>query len=261
MNALTLNQIQNEEKLQGLTCGRRLHQILGSSREFATWIKDRIKKCGFIEGKDFSTKLSKSGGRPSKEYQLTHECAIIIAAKENTQKGIEFIKFFTERQSDDVKKLHEKIIQLEQSKYHLTGLLSETNKELYSLKEENIVLKTIDLSNKNRFSLQDLAEKLEICRNKMCERLRALGYLEYNFSRKNVATKQSWDLGLIFNEQCYENRALRNQAIVTRNGMQYFKKRQFEYFGDLLNEDIKRLTKPALTNLNAKYKKQLLIGS
>ena len=32
---------------------RDLHEFLGSQREFATWIKDRIQKYGFVENQDF----------------------------------------------------------------------------------------------------------------------------------------------------------------------------------------------------------------
>ena len=45
---------------------RGLHFKLEVGRDFNNWIKDRIEKYGFIEGKDFTPVTAKStGGRPS----------------------------------------------------------------------------------------------------------------------------------------------------------------------------------------------------
>jgi len=32
---------------------RELHTALGVGRDFSTWIKDRIEKYGFVEGRDY----------------------------------------------------------------------------------------------------------------------------------------------------------------------------------------------------------------
>ncbi|MDR0662577.1 MAG: antA/AntB antirepressor family protein [Spirochaetaceae bacterium] len=67
---------------------RNLHTALDVGRDFSTWIKDRIEKYGFIEGKDFSPNLGKStGGRPGIDYLLSGSMAKEIAMVENNEKG------------------------------------------------------------------------------------------------------------------------------------------------------------------------------
>ena len=57
---------------------RDLHKALQIKTEFKDWIRRRLEETDAIEGKDFRSKLSEStGGRPSKEYDLT-----LVLAKE-----------------------------------------------------------------------------------------------------------------------------------------------------------------------------------
>lgn len=41
---------------------RGLHLELAVGRDFTNWIKDRVEKYGFIEGKDFTPFMAKSTG-------------------------------------------------------------------------------------------------------------------------------------------------------------------------------------------------------
>jgi anti-repressor protein len=67
---------------------RTLHGNLQVGRDFTNWIKDRIERYGFIQGKDFSPDLARStGGRPATEYWLTLNIAKQIAMLENNQVG------------------------------------------------------------------------------------------------------------------------------------------------------------------------------
>lgn len=70
---------------------RSLHQFLESKREFATWMKDRIKKYGLIENQDYVclTNLSSEGrgGQNKIEYALTIDCAKELAMVEGNAKG------------------------------------------------------------------------------------------------------------------------------------------------------------------------------
>jgi anti-repressor protein len=73
---------------------RGLHQALGVSRDFSTWIKDRIEKYGFQEGKDFSPELGEStGGRPLIEFHLSVSMAKELATVENNEKGREVRRY------------------------------------------------------------------------------------------------------------------------------------------------------------------------
>lgn len=76
---------------------RELWNFLEVVTPFDKWIKRTLyeKKYGFVEGRDFSTNLSKStGGRPSKEYYLTLETAKEVAMLQKTEKGKEARKYF-----------------------------------------------------------------------------------------------------------------------------------------------------------------------
>ena len=45
--------IYSDENAETLINGRELHEFLGSKRQFADWIKDRIEKYSFVENEDF----------------------------------------------------------------------------------------------------------------------------------------------------------------------------------------------------------------
>ena len=85
----------NEEEVNAVNA-RTLWQKLESKQEFANWIKGRISEYGFEEGKDFLTNLSKSHGRPSKEYIISIEMAKELAMIENNERGREIRRYFIE---------------------------------------------------------------------------------------------------------------------------------------------------------------------
>jgi anti-repressor protein len=72
---------------------RDLHTALEVARDFSTWIKDRIEKYSFIEGRDYEvfTKSGENplGGRPSGEYLLSVQMAKELATVEDNEKGRE----------------------------------------------------------------------------------------------------------------------------------------------------------------------------
>lgn len=55
--------------------GREVHRFLGAKKDYTTWIKDRIKKYGFVENVDYVVFTNfgenPTGGRPATEYFLT----------------------------------------------------------------------------------------------------------------------------------------------------------------------------------------------
>lgn len=96
MNLININETHNAVGRTIKTVNaRELHEGLDSRQEFANWIKNRIEKYGFIEGKDFLTTLSKStGGRPSTEYHLTINMAKELSMVENNERGKLFRRYF-----------------------------------------------------------------------------------------------------------------------------------------------------------------------
>lgn len=84
-----------ENNGQQLVNARELHQFLNSKQEFANWIRNRIEKYSFEEGKDFLIILSKSqGGRPSIDYGLTLDMAKELGMVENNEKGRQARRYF-----------------------------------------------------------------------------------------------------------------------------------------------------------------------
>lgn len=74
---------------------RDLHNILKSRQRFANWIKSRIEKGGFVEGRDYLIKKKKiTKGRPFIEYIITFHMAKHIAMMENNDMGHEARQYF-----------------------------------------------------------------------------------------------------------------------------------------------------------------------
>ncbi|MBD5585302.1 MAG: hypothetical protein HDQ88_09490 [Clostridia bacterium] len=77
---------------------RKLHEALQVGRDFSSWIKDRIEKFNFIEGKEFSPVLGKtsnpSGGRPTIEYEITIGMAKELCMVENNDQGKKIRRYF-----------------------------------------------------------------------------------------------------------------------------------------------------------------------
>jgi len=95
----TLIPIYNEaigaEKVNSVNA-RELWQYLKSKRQFADWIKNRIKKFGFVDGEDFilvSQKNETNNGY-TKNYIITIDMAKELAMVENNDKGREARRYF-----------------------------------------------------------------------------------------------------------------------------------------------------------------------
>ena len=81
---------------QQMINARDLYETLGVGRDFSNWIKDRIEKYGFEEGRDYHLAKSgevvsrpQGGGSARNLYLLTISTAKEIAMVENNEKGRE----------------------------------------------------------------------------------------------------------------------------------------------------------------------------
>ena len=95
--------IYEDKEERRLVNARELWIFIESKREFATWIKNRIDKYGFVESVDFTTfdnlvKRSNGGGSGAilKEYLITVDVAMELATVENNAKGRQVRKYFIE---------------------------------------------------------------------------------------------------------------------------------------------------------------------
>lgn len=85
----------NNEEVNAVNA-RDLHEKLETTTRFNDWISRRIDEYGFEEGKDFYSKLSKSHGRPSKEYFISLDMAKELAMVENNEQGRKIRQYFIE---------------------------------------------------------------------------------------------------------------------------------------------------------------------
>lgn len=86
----------NYSGTQPTVLARDLHEGLGIETPFKKWI-DRMCEYGFMEGKDFWTKMSKSnGGRPATDYEITVDMAKQICMIQRTEKGMQYRQYFLE---------------------------------------------------------------------------------------------------------------------------------------------------------------------
>jgi phage anti-repressor protein len=77
-----------------LISAKEIYSQLGISTQFANWIKYNLEKTELEENKDFITKVMKStGGRPSTDYLLTINSAMLLLIKsQKNKKSIELYK-------------------------------------------------------------------------------------------------------------------------------------------------------------------------
>lgn len=88
----------SENNGEQMVDARELHSFLEVARDFSTWIKDRIEKYRFVEGRDYIV-LESSPDRGNvlhakKDYALTLDIAKSIAMVQNNDKGDEVRQYF-----------------------------------------------------------------------------------------------------------------------------------------------------------------------
>ena len=83
-------------QLVQLTNARSLYEFLGSDRQFANWITDRISDYGFVQDEDYIIVTERTNGRPRKEYHITLDMGKELAMVERNEKGRQIRKYFIE---------------------------------------------------------------------------------------------------------------------------------------------------------------------
>ena len=121
MNELIKTDIDNQT-----VSARELHEKLNIKTAFKDWFP-RMCEYGFTEGTDFCSKMSEStGGRPSKDYDITIDMAKQICMIQRTPEG---------------KRVREYLISLEKAwntpELIMARALKMADKQISDLKEEN----------------------------------------------------------------------------------------------------------------------------
>ena len=133
MNELIRIDYENENPT---VSGRELHAALGVATQYKDWFP-RMCEYGFIEGRDFSSILSKStGGRPSTDHALSIPMAKELCMLQRNEQGKKFRQYFisVEEAWNSPDKIMERALQIA----HRRAL--EAERRIFALGEENEAL-------------------------------------------------------------------------------------------------------------------------
>lgn len=124
---------------------RELHERLGSKRQFADWIKDRIQRYGFVENEDYFSLSQKCEGNNATriDYFLTINTGKEIAMVENNEQGRKVRRYFIEvenksRQPAPIQGLSPQLqllINMELKQKELERTISETKEEIQGIRD------------------------------------------------------------------------------------------------------------------------------
>ena len=98
---------------------RELHAFLESKRQFADWIKDRIRQYNFVENQDYVTasqiyETVNGGHSTRKEYALTVNMAKELSMVEGNEKGKQARQYFIAREEQAIMLLSRQLKQSEE---------------------------------------------------------------------------------------------------------------------------------------------------
>lgn len=229
-----MNELIKIEEVEGKRAvnGRELHDFLESKQEFANWIKNRIEKYGFLEGEDFLTNLSKSNGRPSKEYFISVDMAKELSMVENSEKGQQARRYFIECEKQ-LKKVFE-VPQTYSQALMLAGKLAKENEEKTKLiEDQKPKVEFFDQvsQSKTAIEMRKVSAVLDmgIGRNKLFEFLREKKILD----RQNIPYRKYQDQGYFrVIEQKWNNKEGEPQisfkTVVYQKGVNFIRKKLAE---------------------------------
>jgi anti-repressor protein len=199
---------------------RRLHEFLEVGRDYTSWIKGRIERYDFAEGRDFVnyyTAPQNGGGSGNRglrnEYLLTLDMAKELSMVENNEKGRQARQYFIKCESmakaaaslqlpdftdpvaaarawaDEREKL--KLVEMER-----VALKAQATAD----RPKVVFADSIEVS-KSSILIGELAKLIrqatgmEIGQNRLFDYLRDHGYLIKNGSQRNMPTQRSIDAG------------------------------------------------------------------
>lgn len=225
----------NYETEQPTVSARDLHEGLEIKTAFKDWFP-RMCEYGFVEEKDFCSKMSEStGGRPAKEYELTIDMAKQICMIQRSDKGKQYRQYFLDLEkawntpeqimARALRMADKTIESLKQDK----ALLQEDNERM---RPKEIFADAVTASN-DAILIGELAKIIRqndkpIGQNRLFEWMRQKGYL---ISRRgldyNMPTQRSMEQKLFrIKERTINNPdgsvRITKTVLVTGKGQQYF---------------------------------------
>jgi anti-repressor protein len=214
---------------------RELHEKLGIKTAFKDWMP-RMIDYGFEEGKDFSSFLSEStGGRPSKDYEISIDMAKQICMIQRTPVGKQIREYFIdlEKAWNTPEQVMARALRIADKT--IDGLKIENKKlieENNELKPKALFADCVSASN-STILIGELAKILkangvDIGQNRLFAWMRDNGYL---IRRKgtdyNMPTQRAMELGLFKIKETIINKpegsiAISKTVKITGKGQSYF---------------------------------------
>lgn len=204
---------------------RDLHASLGVGRDFSTWIKERIEKYGFIEGKDFSPKLGEStGGRPTIEYDLSLSMAKELAIVENNEKGKQIRQYLikVEQAWNTPEMIMARALQVSNKTIHLLHerlALAERTIEVQKPKAEYYDT-LIDRGNST--NLRNTAKELGLQEKQFIKQLQLDGYLYRDKQKQLCPYAEYMQKGYFEMKEWQHGKKSGIQTLITVTGKQFF---------------------------------------
>lgn len=172
---------------------REIHTFLEVKTKFNDWIARAVEKYDFIENLDFYSFLSKTSGRPSKEYIVTLDMAKELSMLENNPKGKETRKYFirVEKQSQKVLSVSEQISLIAQGHQEIDSRITklEETKKLEYWQEKALQ----DAKNQTVYHIADRDDDLA---KKLHRKVWALFKKQFHLPRYNELPAIKFEEGL-----------------------------------------------------------------
>lgn len=213
---------------------RQLHEALNIATEFRVWMP-RMIEYGFEEGKDFRTFLNEStGGRPSKDYEISMDMAKQICMIQRTPEGKKVRQYLIDLED----KWNQPEIVMARALKMAAGQIDELKLENQELtakieadKPKTIFADAVSTS-KTSILIGDLAKLIcqngvEIGQKRLFDWLRDNGYLIKSGASRNMPMQRYVEQGLFeVKESTFQNPdgsvRITRTTKVTGKGQVYF---------------------------------------
>lgn len=204
---------------------RDLHNTLEVGRDFSNWIKDRIEKYSFIEGKDFSLNLAKStGGRPAMDYILSISMAKELAMVENNDKGREIRQYLikVEQAWNTPEMIMARALQVS------SKTINSLNEKLYlaekTIEQQKPKVEYFDtlIGRGNSTNIRNTAKELKIPERQFIKMLQLDGFLYRDKHNQLCPYSEYIQKGYFEVKEWQQGEKTGTQTLITVEGKQFF---------------------------------------
>ena len=202
-----LIKIETDENMNNFVSGRELHIFLEVKTAYKDWFP-RMCAYGFVEGADFSSKMSEStGGRPGIDHLMTIDMAKQIAMIQRNEKGRQAREYFlqVEKSWNTPELVFARALQMANKKLELQKLviseqkvvIEAKNKQLEEAKPKVVFADAVSDA-RNAILMRDLAKLIrqngvDIGEKRLYKWMRENGYI---CTTDCSPTQRAMDMGL-----------------------------------------------------------------